>query len=176
MVHNLWELKKKIRRKLNEKFEFRFRVFYDNIPKNFKPIYEFTCPCPSSCAAKIKTRKKKREYQIKVNFDYADPDSFGVYSLNLWNGDNPFSLTHNLVEDLREQVEDNDCLKNDPECSHNGNRCYNVLTGQFHCACNDGYYGKKCESLRRKSVLRGRGIHNSIIHHKIKFSSRRKSL
>ena len=57
MVHNLWELKKKIRRKLNEKFEFRFRVFYDNIPKNFKPIYEFTCPCPSSCAAKIKTRK-----------------------------------------------------------------------------------------------------------------------
>merc|ERR1712137_574929 len=78
----------------------------------------------------------------------------GVYSLNLWNGDNPISLTHNLVEDLREQVEDNDCLKNDPECSHNGDRCYNVLTGQFHCACNDGYYGKKCESLRRKSVLR----------------------
>ena len=50
--------------------------------------------------------RKKREYQIKVNFDYADPDSFGVYSLNLWNGNNPISLTHNLVEDLRDQVEE----------------------------------------------------------------------
>ena len=47
--------------------------------------------------------RRKREFQIKVNFDFADPDSFGVYSLNLWNGENPISLTHYLVEDMREQ-------------------------------------------------------------------------
>ena len=47
--------------------------------------------------------RRKREFQIKVNFDFADPESFGVYSLNLWNGENPISLTHHLVEDMREQ-------------------------------------------------------------------------
>lgn len=47
--------------------------------------------------------RRKREFQIKVNFDFADPDSFGAYSLNLWNGESPISLTHYLYEDMREQ-------------------------------------------------------------------------
>ena len=46
--------------------------------------------------------RRKREFQIKFNFDFASPDSFGVYSLNLWNDENPISLTHNLVEDVRD--------------------------------------------------------------------------
>ena len=35
-----------------------------------------------------------------------DSDSFGDYSLNLWNAENPMSLTHQLVEDVREQAQE----------------------------------------------------------------------
>ena len=53
--------------------------------------------------------------------------------------------------------QDDDCLQNDPECSGNGSRCYNVLTGRFHCDCNDGFYGETCGSIRRATMIRGRG-------------------
>ena len=69
--------------------------------------------------------------------------------------DTEFENITQFFSDTHKQ--DNDCLKNDPECSTQGSRCYNVLTGRFHCECHDGFYGEKCESIRRRHMLKGRG-------------------